>query len=141
MHELKYFHDFLNIFDPHVLRYPLQNIFAPHQYFLPQMKFHMQKFLPEIFAPQNLLPKFLLKKLLPKEFASKRICFQKNLIPIFLTPSQFCYQIFLRRICSQVFLQKNYFQNVWSPYQFSKTNWSPNFAPKNLCCPNGFVEK
>ena len=125
MHELKYFHDFLKIFAPHVL--PLQNIFAPHQYFLPQMKFH-----------SKLAPKVSSKKI-----DSKRICFQKNLIPIFLTPSQFCYQIFLKRICSQVFLQKNYFQNVWSPYQFSKTNWSPNFAPKKslLPNPNGFVEK
>ena len=63
MHELKYFHDFLKNFAPHVL--PLQNIFAPHQYFLPQMKFH-SKLAPKVSSKKN----WFQKNLLPKEFDS-----------------------------------------------------------------------
>ena len=132
--------------------------------------FHPKEFAPQFFPPNNLLPNifalhisshneilltknppkyfcwrnFLLTrisppKLGPQNFLSSKVALKRNCSPFCPPPPQFFFhskefapQIFPPKICCQIFS---------SPYYFSQKIASQIFLPKNLCCPNHFVEQ
>ena len=133
--------------------------------------FHPKEFAPPIFPPKNLQPNifalhissyneilltkippkyfcwrnFLLKRIsppklgpqnfLPRKFALKRNCSPFSILP---PPKKKSF----KRICSpNISSQKFAAKHFCSPYYFSQKLASQSLLPKNLCCPNHFVEQ
>ena len=137
--------------------------FPPH--FAPQI-FHPKEFAPYIFPPKNLLPnifalhitshnEILLTKIPPKyfcwwNFLLTRICSSKNAPQNFL-PRKFSLKTICFPFCPQFFIQKNllpkYFllkiccQTFLLSILLLTKIASQILLPKNLCCPNRFVEQ
>ena len=142
-----------------------QKKFVPH--FAPLI-FIQKHLLPRVFPPKNLLPnifalhisshnEILLTNILPKYFCWRNFLLTR-ISPPNLGPQNFLSRKFaLKRNCSPFcpppffFIQKNLLPKYYlpkfaakhfcSPYYFSQKFASQILLPKNLCCPNHFVEQ
>ena len=131
--------------------------------------FHPKEFAPQIFPPKNLLPNifalhisshneilltknppkyfcrrnFLLTrifppKLGPKNCLSRKFALKRNCSPFCPPPPK---KIIQKNLLPKYFLPKFAAKHFCSPYYFSQKIASQILLPKNLCCPNHFVEQ
>ena len=111
--------------------------------FLLTIKILLTKIPPKYFCWRN----FLLTRTWSPKFPPKKICFKKKLLPILPPPlppppppppPKFSF----KRTCSpNISSQKFAAKHFCSQYYFSQKIPSQILLPKNLCCPNHFVEQ